>query len=354
VPDGIFGPKSWAALDASVAAATATAPAPTPPAPLAPIAPIDTTPPVSPGAAPTSGASDLPPVDDDAHPATVQNGKALTPDGAVFARVSGPGFYTSGVTSLARWLASLDAPPPGLSDSVIRVVRAMCVNEGGLEAVNSYDGSFMSSGIFQWTAGAGDGPGELAALLSRFESASAEAYADCFGRYGLDTEVGPGAFTGRLVLDGNRLDSAADKAPLQKVAWAYRFWRAGHHPDFRSAQLALAASRIDRFIDLAVGGRSVGEWLTSQYGIALVLDEHVNRPGHVPGTLGSALTSLFGNQVAAQDPPTWGQADELRLIDAYLAARAPTSMTDSTGRANRIGECVRTGQLSDDRGSFGQ
>jgi hypothetical protein len=230
----------------------------------------------------------------------------------------------------------------------------MCVNEGGLEAVNSYDGSFLSAGIFQWTAGANDDPGELPVLLSRFKSASPESYEDCFGRYKLDALVKTGALTGCLVLDGRRLDSSAAKSPLRRAEWAYRFWRAGHHPDFRAAQLALAASRIERFIKAIAAGRQIGEWLTSQYGIALVLDEHVNRPGHVPGTLDVALRKLFGNEATAQAPATWSDAEELRLIDAYLTVRETTSMTNSTARARLIGECTRTGQLSDDRGSFQQ
>lgn len=343
VPDGIFGPKSWAALDATTAI-TASG--------LAPIAPIETTPPVSPGAAPVPGGRQLPRLEDDTHGVRVQGNKALTPDGEAFAQVFRAGFFTTGRTSLAKWLASLDAPPSGLGDSVIRVVRAMCVNEGGLEAVNSYDGSFLSAGIFQWTAGANDEAGELPVLLFRFKSASPEAYEDCFGRYKLDTLVKTGALTGRLVLDGRQLDSSGSKMPLRRAEWAYRFWRAGHHPDFRAAQLALAASRIERFIKIPVVGHAIGEWLTSQYGIALILDEHVNRPGHVPGTLEAALTKLFGDQVTSQHPETWTEAEELRLIDAYISARETTSMTNSTARARLIGECTHTGQLSDDRGSF--
>lgn len=343
VPDGIFGPKSWAALDATTATADSG---------LAPIAPIETTPPVSPGAAALTGASGLPPMEDDTHAVRVQGNKALAPNGEVFAQVFREGFFTTGRTSLAKWLASLDAPPVGLSDSVVRVVRAMCVNEGGLEAINSYDGCFLSAGIFQWTAGANGDPGELPFLLSRFKTVSPESYEDCFGRYKLDALVKTDALTGRLVLDGRALDSPAAKVQLRRAEWAYRFWRAGHHPDFRAAQLALAASRIAQFIKLTAAGHQIGEWLTSQYGIALVLDEHVNRPGHVPSTLERALTKLLGDGVTASDPATWSHAEELRLIHGYLEVRETTSMTNSTSRARLIGECIRTGQLSDDRGSF--
>ena len=343
VPDGIFGPKSWAALDAATAKAASN---------LARIAPIETAPPVSPVAAVALDSGVLPPLEDEMHRVSVQNNKALAPNGEVFAKVVREGFFTTGRTSLGRWLAGLAAPPSGLSDSVIRVVRAMCVNEGGLEAINSYDGSFLSVGIFQWTAGANVAQGELAVLLSRFKATSPDAYKECFGRYKLDTLVQTNELTGHLLLDGHRLDTIMAKAQLRKPEWAYRFWRAGHHVDFRTAQLVLAASRIKRFIKISVAGHDVGEWLTSQYGIALVLDEHVNRPGHVPGTLETALKKLFADPVTVQDPASWTEADESRLIEAYIEVREGTSMTNSTARARLIGECTRTGQLSDDRGSF--
>ncbi len=346
VPDGIVGPKSWAMFDEAPTAA------PPASAPLAQIAPIETISPVTPVSPMPLEKGTLPPLEDATHRVTVQGGKALTPDGKVFAKVFREGFYINGETSLAKWLSGTTAPTTGLRDSVVRVVRAMCVNEGGLEAVNSYDGCFMSAGIFQWTAGFGDEEGELSLLLSRFKAASPDAYQECFGRYQLEASVKPGKLTGHLVLNGRTLETAQDKRLLRNEEWAYRFWRAGHHEDFRVAQLALAASRIERFIHLEAAERTVSDWLTSQYGIALLLDQHVNRPGHVPKTLKEALEEVFRNPAVSRDPTAWTEADELRLIDTYIAFRERTSMTDSTKRARLIGECVRVGQLSDDRGSF--
>lgn len=353
VPDGILGPKAWAALDAIDGPAVASAPARPATAPTAPIAPIETTPPVAPGAPPIPSQVAMPALESAADPIRLSGKTAIAPDGERFAQAFGKGFFTTGRTSLAKWLADGDAASrAGLDDSRVRVVRAMCVNEGGLEAINSYDGCFMSFGIFQWTAGLDDASGELAVLLAGFKAASAEAYEDCFGRYRLDVDVAAGAHTGRLILDGHALATGAAKAQLRQPAWAYRFWRAGHHPALRAAQLSLAAGRIDRFTELPALGRPVGEWLTSQYGIALVLDEHVNRPGHVPRTLETALTAAFGAQVAAQTPAGWSEDDEAKLITAYIDARGHTNMTDSTKRAGRIGECIKTGQLSADRASF--
>jgi hypothetical protein len=299
---------------------------------------------------PALPTEDLPPPDDDADPVRLVGQAALAPDGRTFAHVFRSGFFTTGVTSLATWLDSLTSSP-STSASRVRVVRAVCANEGNLEAINSYDDSFLSFGLFQWTAGAAAAPGELAALLGRLQAADADAYADCFGRYQLTVDLAtPEAVTGGLALGGMALDTPAAKAALRKPEWAYRFWRAGHHPSVRAAQLELAASRIDRFLADQAMNAPVSAWLTSELGIALVLDEHVNRPGHVPGTLVTAIGTL--NLPDNTDLTAWQTADEAALIAAYRAARAPTSMTDSEARAQKIAGRVATGELSDERGSF--
>ena len=282
-----------------------------------------------------------PPADDPTRPVTVAGAKAIGPDGRSFASAHGPGFVTFGMTTLARWLAD-DPSDLALSPSVIRVVQAVSHNEGKLEAVNSYDNSFLSFGMFQWTAGAADHVGELAGLLDLIGRRSTAVFQDCFGRYGL------GVAGGFLTLSGAPLKAAADKEQLRAAEWAYRFWRAGQDATVRACELELAAARIPGFLRLAVSGHSVGDWLSSEYGVALVLDEHVNRPGHVPGTLRTAIQEMG----QGADPANWADDEEAALIERYIAARNATSMTDPAQRAIAIGDCVHAGELSDHRGSF--
>jgi hypothetical protein len=337
VPDGILGPASWQALDAR--------------------APGDPAAPVAQAAANQQAVeqeaaepvSELPVAESPRHAASVAGAYALGPDGRRFATRSGPGFVTNGTTSLADWLDGPEAEALQKTQPALRVVRAVSANEGCLEAVNSYDGCFLSFGIFQWTAGAAGEDGELAVLLQRFRDADAGAYDDCFGRYGLMPDVDPGHPTGALTLSGHILRSAADKAELREPSWAYRFWRAGHHPALRLAQLGLATSRIGRFAGQTVNGRMVADWLSSELGMALMLDEHVNRPGHVPGTLGEALRSAAPGLPG--DPALWTVEHEHALIVAYLAARQATTMTDSSKRASRIMDSAGP-WLDTARGSF--
>lgn len=338
VPDGIVGPKTWAVID--------TLPAQPEAGPSAPAASDpDPSPPVSPPPAPSSPV--LPPADDAAQPPRVENGKALTPAGAPFAKVWKQGFVTIGQTHLADWVAS--SGTGAALPSITAVLSASSANEGRLEAVNSYDNAFLSFGVLQWTAGSSDAEGELPALLAALRAASPAAYQVCFGAFGLDLRVDAGDTTGRFVLDGTVLATAAQKAPLRNVLWAYRFWRAGHHPDVRRAQFRHAARRIRTMTRLVVAKRPIGAWLTSERGLAQVFDQHVNRPGHVVATLRAGLDRIGATN---EDPAQWTAAREAALLKAYLSAREGTSMTHPVQRAQKIEALVAAGKLKSERGSF--
>ncbi len=300
-------------------------------------------------AAYTQPADDLPPADDAAHKVTVSGQNAIGPDGKVFARQFRLGFYTYGATSLTAWLDG-GASAGGLSASMLRTLRAVSQNEGKLEAVNSWDNSFMSFGMVQWTMGSGGDAGELPALLARLKGDASSTFQDLFGRYGLDVAAATTAVTGYVSLNGKALDTAAAKAPLRGVEWAYRFWRSGFSSDMRAAELKHAGSRFARFTAVPALGHTVAQWMSSEHAMALMLDEHVNRPGNVPKTLVTALTALYPK--GAPDPATLSDKDEATLIARYLAARAKTTMTDSDSRARAIAASCQRGELSEARGSF--
>jgi hypothetical protein len=294
------------------------------------------------------GGSTVPPPDDAAHPVTVQDGKAIGPDGRIFAHSFKLGFFTLGSTSLVDWLAA-NPTPAGITPSMVSTVRVTSLNEGKLEAINSYDNAFLSFGMLQWTAGTGDDPGELAAFLGLVKNTDPSAFQTYFGRYGLDVRVSSATSpTGVLVVNGTALNRAALKEQLRAAPWCYRLWRAGNDDLVRRCELVHAAARIERFHQKPVAGLTVADWLSSEYGIALVLDEHVNRPGHVPGTLETAIGNLAGNP----DPTNWTDAQEGELIDLYIDARNDTNMTNPQLRAANITRCVHDGTLSAKRGSF--
>lgn len=298
--------------------------------------------------------TEAPPPDDTEHPVRIADGKAIGPDGVVFARTVCGGFVTQGATPLVEWLA--DNPPmPSMTASAVRVVQAVSMNEGRFEAVNSYDNSFLSFGIFQWSAGAGESAGELAGLLDmirRSDEAKFDAY---FGRYGLGATLQPGESDwpriGFLSVSGRALRATDEKQQLRTVQWAYRFWRAGHDDIVRRCQLALAVSRIRLFYARHIKHGALADFITSEYGVALLLDQHVNRPAHVVETLERAIARL-PHHITSLEPSKWSEQHELALISSYVRERDETNMIASADRSKRILDCVGNGSLSDRRGSF--
>jgi hypothetical protein len=94
--------------------------------------------------------------------------------------------------------------------------------------------------------------------------------------------------------------------------------------------------------------------ITSSYGVALLLDQHINRPGWLNPCLGLALAENMNYA----SPDHWGTEEESKIIESYLKIRATYSdgryapMTAANNRANQIGLAVQNGSLSKERGSF--
>jgi peptidoglycan hydrolase-like protein with peptidoglycan-binding domain len=350
VPDGIVGPKTWELIDTQGGNAAAGA---TPRAEVTQNAAADArvkVPSDVPAVAPPPMA--LPPVDDPQHPVRIVAPNVLTPSGQRFARQFKLGFMTLGTTTVAAALAADPAAGADIAPARLAIIAALSGNEGQLEAVNSWDAAFMSFGIMQWTVGQAAGQGELAALLAVLKRADAGAFAECFGQLGIDVEIAARATTGFLALNGRRLDSSSAKSVLRSPEWAYRFWRAGNHPAVRRAEIRHAASRIDRISDIDISGHPLRAWLSSQLGMALVLDEHVNRPGHVPATIAAALTATLATDLVSSDPAEWDEAIEHRLIERYLTLRSRTNMTHSLSRGQRLLDTALRGEIASNRGSF--
>jgi hypothetical protein len=283
---------------------------------------------------------------------------AIAPDGTQFARKFKLGVFNVGKTSINQFVKNNTELFANVPSSLLRVMQAVSKNEGNLEAINTWDNAFLTFGVFQWIVGTGSGPGELAALLNRLKTASPQTFQEYFGQHGLDVEVPaaqPGVTpTGFLTLNGATLTTADQKEQLRTLEWAYRFWLAGADDVVRQAQIEHAMSRVGLFYrddKHKIGTRFIGDYVTSEYGVALILDQHVNRPGNVPGTIAKAVAQYVG-QLGKDQPETWGDAEEAQLLNIYIQLRASTSMTDSTLRANNIRQAVKAGLASDKRGSY--
>jgi peptidoglycan hydrolase-like protein with peptidoglycan-binding domain len=240
----------------------------------------------------------------------------------------------------------------GLTDSAISVMVAVSENEGNLDAVNTWDNSIMTFGMFQWTAGARSDPGELPALLQKIKAADEPTFQKYFGAHGLDI-VDTNAITGFFTLDGQRLATFSQKERLRTSEWAFYFWLSGQDQIVQTIEIQHALSRINTFYrsrSYRVKGHFIADIVTSEYGMGLLLDNHVNRPGYIKPCLEKAM-----DQTGLSSPQNWGTAAERRLIQAYLKIRETHGrypMTHAAKRAAVTKKYLDNGIISDERGSF--
>lgn len=241
-----------------------------------------------------------------------------------------------------------------LNDSEMNVIFAISENEGNLDAVNTWDNQFMSFGMFQWTAGGAGKPGELPALMKIIKDSHPDNFQHYWGQFGLDV-IDVGNKSGWLSYRGKKLVSAADKSMLREHIWAYRFARAGADIEVQAAQIRHAVNRIKQIFYVSsskLNGYSLADLVTSEYGVALLLDNHVNRPGYVYGCMAAALDR---SNLSAEELSRGGDEEEQLVIKNYLDVRETYGkhpMTDARQRASVTRGYVVDGIISASRGSL--
>jgi peptidoglycan hydrolase-like protein with peptidoglycan-binding domain len=247
---------------------------------------------------------------------------------------------------------SSDLADLGLTESVINVMAAVSENEGNMDAVNTWDNSFMTFGMFQWTVGAGGSKGELPALLKKIKDRDAGIFEHYYGRYGLDIADTDHTY-GYFLMNGKKMADPEAKEALRSNQWAFYFWRSAQDPVVQSIQIQHAASRLDTFYRSArykINGHFIADLITSEYGVGLIMDNHVNRPGYVAPCLKAAL-----ERSGLDAPRSWGTDEERRLIDRYIDIRnsyGRSPMTDAAKRAAVTKRYLDKGLISADRGSY--
>ncbi len=267
------------------------------------------------------------------------------------------GLYTTGSQKPASYVKShaVDLRARKITQSEINVMIAVAENEGNLDAINTWDNAFLSFGLFQWTTGTNNARGELPALLARIKNEERDLFDKYYGQHGLDVaNVTPGQVRGYLSLRGTTLKTRASKEQLRQPSWAFYFWLAGQDSTIQALEIKHALSRLDQFYDTdhyKVGNKHrVSDLVTSEYGVGLILDNHVNRPAYVKTCLAKAL-----KKTGLPDPRGWNSEEEQKLIDAYLKIRVThgrSPMTDAEKRARGTKKYLTNGTITDRRGSF--
>src|SRR6185436_1575219 len=112
--------------------------------------------------------------------------RAVAPDGTVFGQKHLLGIFNNGSTSILDFVQANPTVFANLSPSRLRVMSAVSVNEGKLEAINTWDNAFLTFGCFQWTVGADNGDGELPAMVNHLKQSNPVAFDQLLGQFGLD------------------------------------------------------------------------------------------------------------------------------------------------------------------------
>lgn len=268
--------------------------------------------------------------------------------------VSKSGIFRTGSFNTERFIAN-NAPLLAtlkLSSSEINTLLATSQNEGNLDSINSYDNSYLSWGMFQWTMGPLGDAGELPALLKLIKAKQPAAFKTFFGDFGIDIAPATGDTTGFITLNNVVQNNDARKTVFRNNNWALRFALAGKEPAVCAVQVLHAINRFNRFYfvkDADFGGLSINDMLSSEYAASLLLDQHVNRPGHVKKVVASSLSQ---SGITPQQMANGTDADELKVINKYLAIRRTTSMTNSDTRAKVVKNFLDKGLIKATKKSF--
>ena len=267
------------------------------------------------------------------------------------------GLFRLGSFNTERFIANNAALLAGLklSKSEINTLLATSQNEGNLDSINTWDNSFLSWGMFQWTLGAGADQGELPALLKLIKEIQPAAFKTFFGDFGIDIAPVTGTKTGFLMLNNVIQNTVARKQAFRNNTWALRFALAGNDLAICATQVLHAINRFDSFYftpEQDFGGLSINSILSSEYAASLLIDQHVNRPGHVKTVVAAAIqqSGFSAKQLAAGS-----DADELKVINKYLAIRrtfGKSPMTNSDTRARVVKNFLDKGLISAKKKSF--
>ncbi|MCB1179947.1 MAG: hypothetical protein KDK36_20385, partial [Leptospiraceae bacterium] len=250
------------------------------------------------------------------------------------------GIKRIGKFSLVGFLA--EKGKQGFSDSEIKVLSAISSNEGLFDALNTYDGAFLSFGIQQWNLGGGSNPGELPALLMVLKDKFPNTFNKFFGKYGMDINIPKNGQTGFLLLDGRILKDPIKKKEIQENIWLLRFMKAGQDYNVAYIQMEYSINRLKMFYTIPnknLDSYALSDLLTSEYSVAQLLDTHVNRPAFVYGLVKKTLielnlrpVDLINKEIKEFD----FMEKFLKLRKDYTEKQGQNPMTHSTDRGNSI------------------
>lgn len=285
------------------------------------------------------------------------------PEWARYGKKGGPRYPETGEHTLENYSGWDGMVKDGkVTDAQRKVASVMSANEGGFDSVQAYDNQTLTAGVMQKTINP-DGGGELAQQLSDFKTNNPDDYKRLFGDRGWSVAGDPPTVSFQTsdgsVLTGSALEKyikSDDASRWEATLGPFR--DAGRDPAWQQQQVGDFATRMDNAVGANPKGydRPISDFLSSERAAAQVLDQSVNRPGHVSGDVGRALDAFYtANPTASRDPSQWTDAQRAQyepdILSRYIDYRGDHSkapMTDNQGRAGRINNST----LSDTPGTY--
>lgn len=240
------------------------------------------------------------------------------------------------------------------------VLSAMSPNEGDFDSVQAYDSEIVTAGAMQKTVNP-QGLGELSTQMRQFSTdpATAPVFDRVMGSKGWSvqstvTTLRDGTksyaddtmyFTdpkkaGATAITGPALDKLIQNNPDRQAELLGPFRELGRTPEFQRKQVLDFNDRLVGAVGKKPTGYSypISNYVSSESGSALVLDQDVNRPGYVKSDFGSALDSFYANNPAAnKNPNLWTAAQRAQyepdIVSGYSDVRRGTDMA---GRATKL------------------
>jgi hypothetical protein len=118
----------------------------------------------------------------------------------------------------------------------------------------------------------------------------------------------------------------------------------GRTPEFQRKQVLDFNDRLVGALRKKPKGyaHEIGNYVTSEHGAALVLDQDVNRPGYVKKDFGKALDKFYSsNPQVSKDPSAWGadqrQVYEQEVLENYAGVRRGTDMDKRAAKLSEAG-----------------
>lgn len=224
----------------------------------------------------------------------------------------------------------------------------MSSNEGKLESVQSYDSEIVSVGAMQKTINS-KGTGEFPKQVWEFKNKHPKLYDDHFKAHGWEVTKDKGVHSMSYnELTGNELKKSIRKDFQEQIKLAPSkalevLVNAISSKEFQEIQVVDFIDRLHKQVlpikPTGYESYTINDYLQSNLGKAVTLDQHVNRPGYVKKDFGDALKHLFTKYPKlSKNPAEWGshrETYEAELVDYYGRNRR---MTDAVSRYNKLKE----------------